>query len=171
MHRRLPPPPPIITLREKHYLPFENSSIEGVRLHRYGVAFSIPTYTESLLQEMHISFMEELLLQAVGRARLVTNKRKVVVFSKLPLAQSLKLVDNDYAEILDKLFKADVTGSSNIAFNEIITPPIYQYPIFTSIESQTGLAVIQEYINDVTYINNKSNDDSIYFKVSKQTKF
>jgi hypothetical protein len=115
--------------------------------------------------------MEELLLQAVGRARLVTNKRKVVVFSKIPLAQSIKYVNNDYAEILDTLFKADVTGSSNVSYNTVETPPVYQFPNFKSIQSQEGIEVIEEYINEMNSIKNISNDDSVYFKVSKQPSF
>jgi hypothetical protein len=107
-----PPPYLIVGIAKLCNIPFEDSSIEELRLLRYGVAFSIPTYKEIILQEMHLSFIEELLLQAVGRARLVTNKRKVVVFSKLPLAQSIKYLDNQYSKILEILYKADVTGSN-----------------------------------------------------------
>ena len=159
----------IVAIAKLCNIPFENSSMEELRLHRYGVSFSFFTYKEIILQEMHLSFMEELLLQAVGRARLLTNKRKVVVFSKLPLAQSLKLVDNDYTEILDKLFKADVTGSSNIAFNEISTPPVYQYPIFTSTESQEASDAFLDYLNEYDSIKKNTTDDDAYYKVSKQS--
>lgn len=159
----------IIAIAKLCKIPFENSSMESLRLHRYGVSFSLFTYKDIVLQEMHLAFMEELLLQAVGRARLVTNKRKVVVFSKLPLAQSIKLVDNKYPEILDILFKADVTGSSNIAFNEISTPPVYQYPIFTSTESQEASDAFLDYLNEYDSIKKNTTDDDAYYKVSKQS--
>jgi hypothetical protein len=166
-----PPPFLIIAIAKLCKIPFENSSMESLRLHRYGVSFSLYTYKDIVLQEIHLSFMEELLLQAIGRARLVTNKRKVVVFSKIPLAQSIKYVNNDYAEILDTLFKADVTGSSNVSYNTVETPPVYQFPNFKSVQSQEGIEVIEEYINEMNSIKNNSNDDSVYFKVSKQTNF
>jgi len=92
-----------------------------------------------------------------------------VVFSKLPLAQSIKLVDNKYPEILDILFKADVTGSSNIAFNEISTPPVYQYPIFTSTESQEASDAFLDYLNEYDSIKKNTTDDVAYYKVSKQS--
>jgi len=164
-----PPPYLIVAIAKLCNIPFENSSMEELRLHRYGVSFSLYTYKDIVLQEMHISFMKELLLQAVGRARLVTNKRKVIVFSKLPLAQSIKLVDNKYPEILETLFKADVTGSSNISFNEISTPPVYQYPIFTSTESQEASDAFLDYLNEYDSIKKNTTDDDAYYKVSKQS--
>lgn len=161
-----PPPYLILAIAKLLDIPFDNSSMESLRLYRHGVAFSIFTYKELILQEMHLLFMEELLLQAVGRARLVTNKRKVVVFSKLPLVQSLKLVDNDYTEILDTLFKADVTGSANIAYDAVETLPVYQFPVLKSV-SQEVSDDFRKYIDEFDSIKKSTNNDSSYFKVKK----
>jgi hypothetical protein len=62
---------------------FETDEIKHQTLIIQNHEVNFRTYTDSTLREMHYSWMQSLLMQAVGRARLADNNRKVVILSKV----------------------------------------------------------------------------------------
>jgi hypothetical protein len=92
---------------------FSSTEMDNICLIRYGVEFTLRTYRDLNLREMHIDHMEELLLQTVGRARLpLKHERKAVIIAKIPLQQAEKRLEKDYNDILKIIQSCDVTGSN-----------------------------------------------------------
>jgi len=91
---------------------------------RSGYEFTIFTYKDLALREIQFRWMESNLTQAVGRARLINEKRKVVILSKLPFPQAEIIMDLKQEEIPNYLeTKVHLTGS-------IIPSPINEQQVF-----------------------------------------
>ncbi len=80
---------------------------------KYCVQFSIYTFNDSFLREIHLSYIEELLLQTIGRIRPATNaNRKCMVISNYPLPQTQKFSENKFEKVVDTIISFDFTGSN-----------------------------------------------------------
>lgn len=75
-----------------------NSDILSVRRIEYrGYKFSLMTYKQKELRELQLYFISKELEQSIGRARLLRNDCKVIVFSNFPCEQA-DLVQEDYLD-------------------------------------------------------------------------
>ncbi|WP_313256633.1 hypothetical protein [Lacrimispora sp.] len=75
-----------------------NNDVLSVRRIQYrGYEFSLMTYKQKELRELQLYFISKELEQSIGRARLLRNDCKVIVFSNFPCEQA-DLVQEDYLE-------------------------------------------------------------------------
>lgn len=75
-----------------------NNDVLSVRRIQYsGYEFSLMTYKQKELRELQLYFISKELEQSIGRARLLRNDCKVIVFSNFPCEQA-ELVQEDYLE-------------------------------------------------------------------------
>ena len=66
-----------------------DSQMHYVKIKRNGFEFYFNTYSDDLmLREIQLHMIESELLQAIGRARLLRNKCKVILLSNLPITQA-----------------------------------------------------------------------------------
>lgn len=68
------------------------------RIQYQGYEFSLMTYKQKELRDLQLYFISKELEQSIGRARLLRNDCKVIVFSNFPCEQ-VKLVQDDYLEL------------------------------------------------------------------------
>jgi hypothetical protein len=103
-------------------IPFFTTEMSNFSLYKHGVEFTIRTYKDLTLRQMHIDFMEEILLQTVGRARLPLNKnRKVIVIAKIPLQQAEKFLEKEYDDLVSIIQNCDVTGSNAPDYSTVMS--------------------------------------------------
>jgi hypothetical protein len=91
---------------------FTTTEMNHYTVVRHGYEFTIFTYADLVLREIQFKWMESLIIQAVGRARLVNENRKVAIFCKLPYHLAEIILDykeKDIPEFLQTKFH--LTGS------------------------------------------------------------
>ena len=64
------------------------ANMKKLRVQHNGYEFSLYTYENSVMQTIQIWFIESLMEQAVGRARLLRYDCEVKVYSGFPVAQA-----------------------------------------------------------------------------------
>ncbi len=74
-----------------------NDVLSVRRIQHHGYEFSLMTYKQRELRELQLYFIGKELEQSIGRARLLRNTCKVIVFSNFPCEQA-ELVQEDYLE-------------------------------------------------------------------------
>lgn len=76
----------------------ENEEMTSQLVTYNGYRFWCMTFKDENLREINFWMIESELEQAVGRARLLRNQCKVILFSNFPLRQAKMICDFDYDE-------------------------------------------------------------------------
>lgn len=96
---------------------FEIYELDWMQVEINGWIIPLRTYKDSCLRSAHIKFIEGILLQAVGRARLIQYNRKVMVISKMPLPQA-EVIDSSFVDLPSyTLNELHLTGSLDFGKN------------------------------------------------------
>lgn len=66
---------------------FKSIEMDWMTIHFDGWIFPFRTYFDEVLRDIHLKYIQGLLLQAVGRARLAQEEKTVILLSKMPLPQ------------------------------------------------------------------------------------